>query len=103
MGSYSDFQCNNPRRSRVLERKVNKYYSRMNISTPPERQAASKPASELAKIAEGTWELVPERQAASDPAAKPAAKPTWGQTLLVYLEPASLRMLCLGFSAGLPL
>ena len=65
------------------QRKVNKYYSRMNLSTPPDRQAASEPASE--------------------PASKPAAKPTWGQTLLVYLEPASLRMLCLGFSAGLPL
>jgi MFS transporter, PAT family, beta-lactamase induction signal transducer AmpG len=34
----------------------------------------------------------------------PAAdKPTWAQTLKVYLEPASLRMLSLGFSAGLPL
>nr|WP_152528893.1 MFS transporter [Rhodoferax saidenbachensis] len=32
-----------------------------------------------------------------------AAKPTWAQTLRVYLEPASLRMLSLGFSAGLPL
>jgi MFS transporter, PAT family, beta-lactamase induction signal transducer AmpG len=30
-------------------------------------------------------------------------KLTWGQTLRVYLEPASLRMLSLGFSAGLPL
>ncbi len=30
-------------------------------------------------------------------------KLTWGQTLKVYLEPASLRMLSLGFSAGLPL
>ncbi|WP_048438071.1 MFS transporter [Caenimonas sp. SL110] len=29
--------------------------------------------------------------------------PTWGQTLKVYLEPATLRMLFLGFSAGLPL
>ncbi|WP_342619714.1 AmpG family muropeptide MFS transporter [Rhodoferax sp. GW822-FHT02A01] len=36
--------------------------------------------------------------------APPAApKPTWAQTLKVYLEPASLRMLSLGFSAGLPL
>jgi MFS transporter, PAT family, beta-lactamase induction signal transducer AmpG len=33
----------------------------------------------------------------------PADKPTWAQTLRVYLEPASLRMLSLGFSAGLPL
>ena len=29
--------------------------------------------------------------------------PSWGTTLKVYLEPASLRMLLLGFSAGLPL
>jgi PAT family beta-lactamase induction signal transducer AmpG len=32
-----------------------------------------------------------------------ADKPSWLQTLKVYLEPASLRMLSLGFSAGLPL
>jgi len=32
----------------------------------------------------------------------PATKPTWLQTLKVYSEPASLRMLSLGFSAGLP-
>nr|WP_315491875.1 AmpG family muropeptide MFS transporter [uncultured Rhodoferax sp.] len=32
-----------------------------------------------------------------------ADKPTWLATLKVYLEPASLRMLSLGFSAGLPL
>lgn len=31
------------------------------------------------------------------------ARPTWGETLRVYLEPASLRMFALGFSAGLPL
>ncbi len=30
-------------------------------------------------------------------------RPTWAQTLRVYLEPATLRMLFLGFSAGLPL
>ncbi|ROZ62936.1 hypothetical protein [Ramlibacter sp. WS9] len=29
--------------------------------------------------------------------------PPWGATLRVYLEPATLRMLFLGFSAGLPL
>ncbi|NBW79569.1 MAG: AmpG family muropeptide MFS transporter, partial [Betaproteobacteria bacterium] len=29
--------------------------------------------------------------------------PTWRATLAVYLEPASLRMLVLGFGAGLPL
>src|SRR5687768_14548364 len=29
--------------------------------------------------------------------------PTWGETLRVYREPATLRMLFLGFSAGLPL
>ncbi len=32
-----------------------------------------------------------------------ADKPTWLDTLKVYLEPSSLRMLSLGFSAGLPL
>jgi PAT family beta-lactamase induction signal transducer AmpG len=29
--------------------------------------------------------------------------PSWQDTLLIYLSPASLRMLALGFSAGLPL
>src|SRR6478735_1675223 len=29
--------------------------------------------------------------------------PSWGETLRVYTEPATLRMLFLGFSAGLPL
>ncbi|RYF44103.1 MAG: AmpG family muropeptide MFS transporter [Comamonadaceae bacterium] len=32
-----------------------------------------------------------------------AGKPGWGQTLRVYLEAPTLRMLLLGFSAGLPL
>ncbi|MEO7548166.1 MAG: AmpG family muropeptide MFS transporter, partial [Ramlibacter sp.] len=36
-------------------------------------------------------------------AAPQSVPPTWGQTLRVYLEPATLRMLFLGFSAGLPL
>ncbi len=35
--------------------------------------------------------------------AEAQARPTWGETLRVYLEPASLRMFALGFSAGLPL
>jgi PAT family beta-lactamase induction signal transducer AmpG len=35
--------------------------------------------------------------------ATPAARPSWADTLRVYLEPATLRMLALGFSAGLPL
>lgn len=43
----------------------------------------------------------------SDPTAttatNPPVKPTWGETLKVYTEPATLRMLFLGFSAGLPL
>lgn len=43
----------------------------------------------------------------SDPTAitaqNPSVKPTWGETLRVYTEPATLRMLFLGFSAGLPL
>ena len=34
----------------------------------------------------------------------PASKlPSWQDTLLIYLSPSSLRMLALGFSAGLPL
>ncbi|WP_397408608.1 AmpG family muropeptide MFS transporter [Polaromonas sp.] len=33
----------------------------------------------------------------------PAARPSWGETLRVYLEAPTLRMLLLGFSAGLPL
>ncbi len=38
------------------------------------------------------------------PSTLPASpRPSWLQTLRVYLEPASLRMLTLGFSAGLPL
>lgn len=32
-----------------------------------------------------------------------AARPSWGETLRVYLEAPTLRMLLLGFSAGLPL
>ena len=32
-----------------------------------------------------------------------AKLPTWQDTLMIYLSPASLRMLALGFSAGLPL
>jgi PAT family beta-lactamase induction signal transducer AmpG len=43
----------------------------------------------------------------SDPTAitaqNPPVKPTWAETLRVYTEPATLRMLFLGFSAGLPL
>ena len=43
----------------------------------------------------------------SDPTASTAqtepAKPTWGETLRVYREPPTLRMLFLGFAAGLPL
>jgi PAT family beta-lactamase induction signal transducer AmpG len=35
--------------------------------------------------------------------APPQIKPTWLQTFKVYLEPSTLRMLMLGFSAGLPL
>jgi PAT family beta-lactamase induction signal transducer AmpG len=37
------------------------------------------------------------------PSQSSPAKPTWGETLKVYTEPATLRMLFLGFSAGLPL
>jgi PAT family beta-lactamase induction signal transducer AmpG len=40
---------------------------------------------------------------ASAPSTPSAPRTSWLQTLRVYLEPASLRMLTLGFSAGLPL
>ena len=40
-------------------------------------------------------------QASASPESSP--RKSWLQTLKVYLEPASLRMLALGFSAGLPL
>ena len=39
----------------------------------------------------------------STSSAPPAARRSWAQTWRVYTEPASLRMLALGFSAGLPL
>jgi PAT family beta-lactamase induction signal transducer AmpG len=45
----------------------------------------------------------PATGAAPVPDETPPAPPTWGETLRVYLEPASLRMFALGFSAGLPL
>ncbi|QHE83746.1 AmpG family muropeptide MFS transporter [Hydrogenophaga sp. BPS33] len=49
---------------------------------------------------------MPPAQPSQDNATTPAdaaARPSWGETLRVYLEPASLRMFALGFSAGLPL
>ncbi len=55
-------------------------------------------------------DTVPENpQAARQPPPHPAvalppeSKPGWGETLRVYLEAPTLRMLLLGFSAGLPL
>jgi PAT family beta-lactamase induction signal transducer AmpG len=39
----------------------------------------------------------------SDAATASQIKPTWLATFRVYLEPPTLRMLALGFSAGLPL
>lgn len=54
--------------------------------------------------------LPPPSSLPTSPPEKPHAvfpetpsRPTWGETLRVYLEPASLRMFALGFSAGLPL
>ncbi len=44
------------------------------------------------------------QDAANAPAIKPPEQaPSWRQTLAVYLEGATLRMLALGFAAGLPL
>ena len=45
-------------------------------------------------------EITPPRQA---PTAAAPTRPGWRDTVRVYLEPASLRMLTLGFAAGLPL
>jgi len=47
----------------------------------------------------------PVSQPVATPGSTPAepTPPSWGQTLRVYLEAATLRMLLLGFSAGLPL
>ena len=49
-------------------------------------------------ISTGTAPTTPSTTTAQRPPRMP-----WRQTLRVYLEPASLRMLTLGFSAGLPL
>jgi PAT family beta-lactamase induction signal transducer AmpG len=43
------------------------------------------------------------RMSLPSPATHPSGKVSWLTTLRVYAEPASLRMLALGFSAGLPL
>jgi PAT family beta-lactamase induction signal transducer AmpG len=40
---------------------------------------------------------------ATAPRTEPETPPTWGETLKVYLEAPTLRMLFLGFGAGLPL
>jgi len=59
---------------------VSAYYSRMHSSDSKAREIKPVPTSQ------------------TEP-----PKPSWGTTLKVYLEPATLRMLTLGFSAGLPL
>ncbi|MEO8023118.1 permease [Polaromonas sp.] len=50
---------------------------------------------------------LPPRQPTPLPETPPSlttpARPSWAETLRVYLEPPTLRMLLLGFSAGLPL
>ena len=45
----------------------------------------------------------PALSAAPNTSAPPATVRTWREALRLYLQPASLRMLALGFSAGLPL
>ncbi|MDM7951473.1 MFS transporter [Hydrogenophaga sp.] len=47
--------------------------------------------------------MPPDTSAATPHPETSSQRPSWGETLRVYLEPASLRMLALGFSAGLPL
>ena len=44
-----------------------------------------------------------QKSALAMPDSSPSPRPSWQQTLRIYLEPASLRMLALGFAAGLPL
>ncbi len=48
-------------------------------------------------------ETAPSVTSASDATPEPARKPGWAEVWRAYLEPASLRMLALGFGAGLPL
>jgi PAT family beta-lactamase induction signal transducer AmpG len=45
----------------------------------------------------------PAPSAAPNDNTPPATVRTWREALRLYLQPASLRMLALGFSAGLPL
>src|ERR1041384_8731551 len=45
----------------------------------------------------------PKPMSASPAETPSASSPPWRDALKVYLEPATLRMLALGFSAGLPL
>ncbi|TPG18919.1 AmpG family muropeptide MFS transporter [Variovorax guangxiensis] len=47
--------------------------------------------------------MSPPSAAQASPAPPPEAPLSWRDALKVYLEPATLRMLALGFSAGLPL
>jgi PAT family beta-lactamase induction signal transducer AmpG len=47
--------------------------------------------------------MSPPSAAEASPAPLPEAPLSWREALKVYLEPATLRMLALGFSAGLPL
>ncbi len=47
--------------------------------------------------------ISPQTTTQPAPADTAPTRPSWGDTLRVYLEPASLRMFALGFSAGLPL
>ena len=46
---------------------------------------------------------IPRMRISPTPPGDHTRPPSWRETLKVYLEPASLRMLSLGFSAGLPL
>src|SRR5262245_56068649 len=59
-------------------------------------------ARRLPEVAVQDMAELPTPRAASN-AARAAARRSWSEVLRVYLEPAVLRMLLLGFSAGLPL
>ncbi len=61
------------------------------------------PAPSFPPVPESAAAPAPVPELAPAPSMPPAPRRSWGQALRVYGEPASLRMLALGFSAGLPL
>src|SRR5262245_54668457 len=65
-------------------------------------QSFARRARRLPEVAVQDMAELPSTQAAPN-AARAAPRRSWSEVLRVYLEPPVLRMLLLGFSAGLPL